>query len=186
MRKLSFYLVSIFLIALFSTSIHAGQSELCEPLKADGVTKGLYGLCVAYHASGAGNQVVLDNYNRKKTPSDPVMPGTEPEEETLLCRCWNTLTAEDIGTTEGLAPSACVLSTDADLISYDNFDDPENTLSEFLFVSAGYCSYSNSVTGANDPPIEDLTDEEEDQCRVEVLGLAERDFEGLEFDCFDE
>lgn len=181
MRKLSFYLVSIFLIALFSTSIHAGQSELCEPLKADGVTKGLYGLCVAYHASGASNQVVLDNYNRKKTPSDPVMPGTEPEEETLLCPCWNTLTAEDIGTTPGLEPSSCFLSTETDLISYDNLEDPENPLSELLFVTAGYCSYSNSVTGANDPPSEDLSGDEEDQCRLEVLDLAIRDFDG--FDC---
>jgi len=189
MHKFGLFIISIFLTALFSTAVHAkkpaanpnsSKNDICAPLKAKGVTKGLYGLCVAYH-SGANSQAVLDNYNKKKTSSDPVMPGTEENPPTLNCACWNTLTAEDIGADlEALPPSACSLSPEADLISYDNFDNPENILSELLFVAEGYCLYSNSVT-ADFSENSSLTPEQEDECRLEILDLAIRDFQG--FDC---
>ncbi len=179
MRKNCLYLLSAFLIVLFSTSAHA-NNEICDALKADGVTKGLYGLCIAYHASGANSQVILDNYNKKKSSSDPVMPGTDVNPPTLSCACWNTLTAEEVGFDPNVPPSACFLSPEVDLISYDNLDNPENPLSEFLYVEEGYCLYTNSVTtafGENST----LTPEQEAECRLEILDLAVRDFQN--FDC---
>ena len=63
---------------------------VCSPLKNEGVTKGLYGLCVAYCEAQdmdpypdqrperivekVPNSKILRNYNRKKTDTDPEMP----------------------------------------------------------------------------------------------------------------
>lgn len=77
----------------------------CDPLKADGITKGLYGLCVAFceaqdHASlsapitaaelealedGIPSGKILANYNEKKVETDPPMPCIKVEES---CPCW--------------------------------------------------------------------------------------------------
>jgi len=171
MRKLSSYLISIFLIALFSTSIHAGQEALCDPLKAPGVTKGLYGLCTAYHASGATSQVLLNNYNKKKSPSDPVMPGTEVEPETLKCPCWTEFTNEDIGTNPDALPNSCTLSAAIDFLYYEGEVDSELVTAD----SAGACAYFNSATGFG-LALEGLTAPEITDCRYEILGLALRDF----------
>jgi len=67
----------------------AGEQQ-CDALQADGVTKGLYGLCVAFceahdAASGTVNdedivnlpnpdKKLLDIYNRKRAETDPEMP----------------------------------------------------------------------------------------------------------------
>jgi len=175
MRKFSSYLISIFLITLFSTSVYAAQNEVCEPLKADGVTKGLYGLCIAYHASGANSQVLLDNYNKKKTSSDPVMPGTDDNPPTLSCACWNTLTAEDIGANPEMPANFCALSEAIDFIYYGGITEGQF---EQLIVSEGYCQYSN--TGTDDEiEISTLTSLQEDECRYEILGVAMRDFQEI-------
>lgn len=171
MRKLGFYLVSMFLIALFSSSVYAAKNELCEPLKASGVTKGLYGLCTAYHASGSSSQVLLDNYNKKKSPSDPVMPGTEEEPETLKCPCWTEFTADEIGTNTDVPPNLCFLSTDLDFLFYEGVDQIEQVAAD----SSGACAYFDSATGF-ELALEGLTGPELADCRWELLGLALRDF----------
>lgn len=192
MRKFSLFIFSICLITLFSTTVYANkpadsedpsEQDICAPLKEDGVTKGLYGLCIAYQASG--NQSVLDNYNKKKGPSDPQMPGTGDEPTILLsCACWNTLTIDEIGADqENVPPSACFLGPSFDLISYENLDNPEATVSEILAATYGYCSYYNSSTQVS---VENgsLTPEQEAECRLEILDLAVRDFGDFE-NCLD-
>jgi hypothetical protein len=79
---------------------------VCSPLQADGITKGLYGLCVAFceaqdHASidepiteaefealgdAAPSGRILGNYYKKKQASDPDMPCIKVEEP---CPCWD-------------------------------------------------------------------------------------------------
>ncbi len=183
MRKFSLFLLSISLIAIYSSSIYAGPPTdgVCGPLKEDGVTKGLYGLCIAYHASGASNQVILDNYNKKKGPSDPVMPGTDDNPPTLSCPCWNTLSAEDIGADqENVPPAVCFLSPDLDQIIYQSTEvggDSEN-----LAAADGACLYTNSATGA-DYFDGNLSDLQEQECRLEILDLAIRDFQEFITDC---
>lgn len=78
---------------------------VCDDLKADGVTKGLYGLCVAFceaqdqatisdpiteqeldalsDSAPAGR--ILANYNKKMTEADPTMPCVKVQEP---CPCW--------------------------------------------------------------------------------------------------
>jgi len=68
------------------------NETICDGLKADGVTKGLYGLCVAYCEAQdldvAGdkdppNSKILGNYRKKMNAGDPDMPCVAAP-----CPCW--------------------------------------------------------------------------------------------------
>lgn len=107
------------------------EESVCDPLKADGITKGLYGLCVAFceaqdHAAvsspiSEANLAALENeapsgrilasYNRKKQVTDPDMPCILVEES---CPCW---TAEKLSEIDGMlvgvhvVPVSCLKTT---------------------------------------------------------------------------
>jgi len=89
MRKL----VSLGLLAssfiMLSSSVLAGNVEECEFLKDKDYSKGLYGLCIAYHntTNAKAQERILANYDKKAGPDDPVMPGTE--DEVVPCTCWS-------------------------------------------------------------------------------------------------
>ena len=92
------------------------QESVCNDLKTDGVTKGLYGLCVAFceahdfadqqelmneddlqtFEDEAPSGRILRNYNKKKSATDPAMPCIRVE---TTCPCWNT---EEIDSIDGL------------------------------------------------------------------------------------
>lgn len=66
---------------------------VCDPLKLDGITKGLYGLCVAYCEAQdldvvgdkePPNSKILGNYRKKMNPGDPDMPCLATP-----CPCWD-------------------------------------------------------------------------------------------------
>jgi len=68
------------------------NETICDGLKADGITKGLYGLCVAYCEAQdldiAGdkdppNSKILGNYRKKMNAGDPDMPCVAAP-----CPCW--------------------------------------------------------------------------------------------------
>ena len=95
------------------------EETVCDPLKEDGITKGLYGLCVAFCEAGdyadeldtispeelaaletrSPSGRILANYNKKKdkanNPADPDMPCILVEEP---CPCW---TAEELASIDG-------------------------------------------------------------------------------------
>lgn len=73
-------------IAQTRDGVTPAEESVCDALKADGVTKGLYGLCVAYCEAEAHSENVLENYNRKRAEDDPEMPCVEPP--TASCPCW--------------------------------------------------------------------------------------------------
>lgn len=79
---------------------------ICDTLKADGISKGLYGLCVAYCEAqdfssedepltdeeilalveaGAPGGKILENYNKRRTASDPEMPCVVPKGDSCPC-----------------------------------------------------------------------------------------------------
>jgi len=67
---------------------------VCDPLKADGISKGLYGLCVAYCEAQDLDEFgdkdppkgkILSNYNNKMQPGDPTMPCIKAP-----CPCWSS------------------------------------------------------------------------------------------------
>jgi hypothetical protein len=96
------------------------EEMVCDPLKADGVTKGLYGLCVAFceaqdHAtfdetvteaeldaliSGIPSGRILTNYNKKKQVTDPSMPCIVVDDGDESCPCWS---AEELADIDGFA-----------------------------------------------------------------------------------
>lgn len=85
---------------------------VCDILKVDGITKGLYGLCNAYCEAqdldtfdkGPPNVKILANYNKKKQPGDPDMPCLQ-----VPCPCWSDAELATI-TSDGMA-AACPAST---------------------------------------------------------------------------
>ena len=122
MNKLISGLLSCFAVVLLMVPMaHAqtpdgqtpAEETVCDPLKADGTTKGLYGLCVAlceaqdqadpyvpmtdeeYAALEKGNPsgAILAAYNRKRDKADngidPPMPCVVIEEEEQ-CPCWTS------------------------------------------------------------------------------------------------
>jgi hypothetical protein len=113
------------------------QESVCDPLLADGVTLGLYGLCLAYceddfssldstFTEGQLKVLVQDKhsdrtlkkYNRIKLESDPDMPCLaqkleETTQEATTCPCW----------------------TNAELAAIDGYDE-----------NANYTSFQTSCT----------------------------------------
>lgn len=104
------------------------QESVCNGLKTDGVTKGLYGLCVAFceahDAASLSTQVtveelaelfeatpsgkILERYNQKRSETDPTMPCINVNEG--QCSCWNSeqITALDgvVNSSELMPPSS--------------------------------------------------------------------------------
>ncbi len=185
MRKISLFVLIFSFIAIFSMPLAAAGTTVgaapategvCDGLKAPGITKALFGLCVAYCEAGANSERVLDNYNRQRTGSDPAMPCLEVKADTLDCACWNTLTMEDIGV--GQDPALCALNPSdplSDLIFYQGSTDVE-----FLSASDGACMHYNSASTPALVDMQGLSPEQESQCRSEILDLAARDFVGLD------
>jgi hypothetical protein len=90
------------LLSLVASPVFAGNHLECEPLKG-GASKGLYGLCIAYHNAENSNlkQKFLDSYNKKAgDPPMPPMPGTVNERKKVTCPCLeapNVVGIEDWG-----------------------------------------------------------------------------------------
>ncbi|MFC1683922.1 hypothetical protein ACFL0R_00415 [Pseudomonadota bacterium] len=125
-------LVTIALASLIPLASHAGapdgktpaQEGVCDPLKADGVTKGLHGLCVAFCEAQDFASVdmpltdeeisafedsrpsanLLKNYNRKKKETDPAMPCIV-RQVNADCPCWSADEFEQIDGTNNDQPS---------------------------------------------------------------------------------
>ncbi len=123
-----------------------GQETVCDPLQQDDITKGLYGLCVAFCEAGDyANELdtitpeelatletttpsgrILANYNKKKdkanNPLDPDMPCILVEEP---CPCWTAdelaETADGIHNISGSQPEYVGCVHDG-LASYNTYD----------------------------------------------------------------
>jgi hypothetical protein len=143
-----------------ASSAFAGNVEECEFLK-DGYTKGLYGLCIAWHNAGSDNarDRILDKYEDKAGPGDPPMPGTDDE---IPCPCW--------GETE-LLDAACNRTLDEAGPGFAIFD--ANLVQFFNYGSD--CVYSNFNTGAT---VIEATDSEQSlSCEAELVALVAGDLD---------
>ncbi len=107
------------------------EESVCDVLTADGVTKGLYGLCVAFceaqdydyldpASRTAPSGAILRNYDKKRKDTDPPMPCTLPQE---TCPCW---TDEELADIDGYSTTGQALflecaaadASDPDSVSY--------------------------------------------------------------------
>ena len=66
MRKLISLGILALLLSMLASPVLADLED-CKDLKEDGITKGLYGLCIAYWNADNGNsqERILANYNQK-------------------------------------------------------------------------------------------------------------------------
>ena len=155
------------------------EETVCDPLRDDGITKGLYGLCVAFcEAQDVTERTtpltpealdalkievpsgrILGNYNKRKQESDPEMPCVLVQE---ACPCF---TKQELQSIDGYDSDGLFMET----FIYDAFDfwdryyfgymrennsGPENDMIQVdMWTSAhsgGYCSYINNQTS---PPM---------------------------------
>ncbi|MFC1780027.1 hypothetical protein ACFLZU_06805 [Thermodesulfobacteriota bacterium] len=155
------------------------EETVCDPLREDGTTKGLYGLCVAFcEAQDIADRTtpltpeeldaitvevpsarILENYNKKKQETDPEMPCVLVQEE---CPCF---TKQELQSIDGYNSDGLFMET----FIYDAFDfwdryyfgymrennsEAENDMIQVdMWTSAhsgGYCSYINNQTS---PPM---------------------------------
>ena len=157
MKKLYFlvYVIFVLLISSFPTAaetldgVTPAEETVCDPLKEDSVTKGLYGLCVAFcEAQDITDKStpltpeeldaikievpsvrILENYNKKKQDTDPEMPCV-------------------------LVQEACPCFTKQELQSIDGFDSDGLFMENFKYYTFdfwgkyffGYMEESNSGT----------------------------------------
>ena len=142
---------------------------VCDPLKADGVTKGLYGLCVAfceaqdfaevstpiteeeldalYDATPSGR--LLTNYTKRATLTDPTMPCVVVEPP---CPCF---TAAELSTIDGVSRDGIDLTHRADAFPWftgisDNYSDRSGRITHYAYTSTSKnrytCSYGDVDT----------------------------------------
>lgn len=150
------------------------EETVCDPLKADEVTKGLYGLCVAFCEAHDTTNVttpiapeelvgltmnapsgrILDNYNRKKQDGDPDMPCLLVQEP---CPCFSQeeLSSLDGYDSEGLYMDYFYYQElnwgqyNIAILQEKNSSAPNHMQEIFMFStnhSDDYCYYTNDQT----------------------------------------
>ena len=121
MNKLSVSICLLIALLMYALPVAAetpdgqtpAEEAVCDPLRDDGVTKGLYGLCVAFCEAQdvaaittpltpedfetlnieAPSGRILENYNKKKQDNDPEMPCVLVQEE---CPCFTKQELQNI------------------------------------------------------------------------------------------
>lgn len=112
----------IFIILMLPSITLAGSSStlqepnrnICNPLKAPGITSGLYGLCVAacealdcttdpinptanHPQCEKPSSKIIERYNKMKKSTDPEMPCVVPPP--TACPCWSQQELNQVGVT---------------------------------------------------------------------------------------
>jgi len=186
MRKFGFFISILFLICIFSIPAVAkpkdgktpAEDTQCDVFKANNVTKGLYGLCVAYCEAGANSESVLANFDRKAKETDPLLRCSDEPEWT--CPCLANTSVGEIGA--DLYTFQCSITEGGSRAIYWDFVSIFESLSVGVDVDDDgnaytYCLYIDRSWEAS---IEDfpLTVEEEVECRMAIETLANNDFPG--------
>jgi hypothetical protein len=141
---------------------------VCDPLKADGITKGLYGLCVAYCEAqdldllgdkDPPNTRILDNYNKKKTENDPGMPCVQAP-----CPCWTTEQLANISNSGGMP--TCFIDSNAGTAVLEN---SANAQIARIDTSRPICRFRDPIIGIS-VRFDGFTDAEAQSCYDQIIG----------------
>lgn len=171
---------------------------ICDSLAADGITKGLYGLCVAFCEAQDHTSIVapvteaelqmlmdanpsgriLDSYNKKKTASDPDMPCLVVKS---ACPCWNDADIQSIDGVmwDGEAADGSDAVTCWDFGSTGQVSEIQQSDFSYSIAqtftrleSARYCRFEqfrNAPGGASTRDVRLITDDEFNSCHDSVL-----------------
>lgn len=181
MRKLILFAVLLVPFVLIFSPVLAqtadgltpAEEDVCADLKADGVTKGLYGLCVAYCEAEASSERILEVYNRRMVQGqDPEMPSCRPSGE-IVCPCWDQAFLDGVSETAGITPFLCLRSEDSDLSLYQNPEISEASGFDSGFLTS-YCTFIGGDGSIVNFP--DISVDQEVVCRALLRVQQDRDF----------
>lgn len=182
MNRLYFFGAILILFLVFALPVTAetydgitpAEETVCDQLKEDGITKGLYGLCVAFCEAqdildvstpitpeeleslkiDSPSSVILANYNKKKKDGDPDMPCVLVDEP---CPCFTKQELEDI---DGYDSNGMYMDSfdywtwsigyyRLGFMEEKNQSIDNDNIEIFMFTTAhsgAYCSYVNNQT----------------------------------------
>lgn len=164
------------------------QNSECLDLRAPGVTRGLFAICVAYcdlrrcdeYPEGEEPwrcRLLLDVYEYRADENDPEMPCLV-EDTAPVCPCWTPESERVADGGLGLTPDSCLFDgpNEPQLFDIAIYDDGSDMVS--FVADVGQCEYMNTLSGEDE--IIPTTEEEEAACRNGVHDLMDRDFGGTE------
>lgn len=182
MKKLFFsicFLTALLMLALpiaaeTPDGLTPAEETVCDQLREDGVSKGLYGLCVAFcEAQDVADRTtpltledldslkievpsarILENYNKRKQESDPEMPCVLVQES---CPCF---TKQEVQSIDGYDPDGLYMDTfyhfmidsgtyNIAVLHERDSATADNMIDLFMFStehSDSYCWYTNNQT----------------------------------------
>ena len=174
---------------LFTTNIYANdgvtpaEETTCDELKADGITKGLYGLCVAYCEAqdifdetvpvteeealaiiedSMPSEKILRNYDRRKKDTDPEMPCIVKVVD-AICPCWDNL---DSIVYSASTNQSCTKRTDFIRITEGiRRGDYASLRPDILFCSSTINRISKKISN--------LTNAESESCKTQILAACD-------------
>jgi len=179
MRKLISLGVLTILLSMLASPAVAGSVEDCEVLEEDGITKALYGLCIAYWGAdnGRSQERILANYRKKMRPvdpgnrngtGDPDMPGLVDDE--VSCPCWTPESLADA--TLGLTGSFCTYADG--ILGWESAIYEANAVQVFAgelvaLVGIAGTSCAISINGAQSSA--STSPDQDEECRAGVIAL---------------
>ena len=174
MRKLIALGVLAILLSLLASPAIAGSVEDCEELKEDGITKALYGQCIAYWSAdnGRSQERILANYRKKMRAGDPGdrNDSGDPDMPGLVdasCPCW---TIDQMANAISYSPAyECNTSSDPEIAIYGS---KSRAVVTFLVDSIG-CIYVGPDIMVMSRSLE-VGDEQ--ACRDGIQALVDEDF----------
>jgi hypothetical protein len=172
MRKLISLGILALLLSMLASPVLADLDD-CEDLKEDGITKGLYGLCIAYWNAdnGRSQERILINYNKKKGPDDP--PLLPDLKEPVFCPCWTVDSL--IALTNDLSTDFCDTGELSDLVFASYAGTTVQVFAGDIFftpMESTSCSIVINALGVENStgPLQDV------ECRTELQAVISVDF----------
>lgn len=149
---------------------------VCNVLQADGITPGLYGLCVAYCEAqdldlladkDPPNSKILGNYNKRKQVTDPDMPCIQTP-----CPCWSTEQINGIVANSGVKTCTII----GNFAQIENQIETINGVAQRARIDGDrkQCRYLDRTTTPSPTSINlgNLTDEEVASCASQVINAC--------------
>ena len=169
------------MLTMLASPTIAGSVEDCKVLKEDGITKALYGQCIAYWSAdnGRSQERILANYRKKMRAGDPGdrNDSGDPDMPGLVdasCPCW---TIDQMANAISYSPAyECNTSSDPEIAIYGS---KSRAVVTFLVDSVGCFYVGPDGFSSFGFSTDDLGLENEQACRDGIQALVDEDFTAI-------
>lgn len=170
MRKLISLGMLALLISIFSSQVFASNAAACDEVK---LTKGLHGLCVAWHNANEKNKEKFAAKYREKSGGEEV-PGSEPEPD-FYCPCYMDISFDNIcslgsPTFALIFPSFGVVEYQYPELGVDEFISAEVVRDNEGLIDGGGCIYDGQFSAPQ--VLGDLNADEAAYCLAEIAVIS--------------